>query len=394
MDRQQIYTRIEQLFSRVKEWRRTIHKHPELGFQEHLTGDLVVKLLTSFGLEVRRGLSETGVIGIIRTGRSGPVVALRADMDALPIQEETGLEYASGSAGCMHACGHDVHTAIILGVAKVLNEARDSLAGDVVFIFQPAEECHPGGAKSIVDSGLFKELKIQGVFGLHTEPHYPVGTVAVRSGPMMAAADMFELVIQGSGGHGATPHLTIDPIVTSAQVINALQTISSRTVSPTEPVVVTVASIHGGEAGNVIPCEVKMTGTVRSFDPELRAQLPELMCRTIGGVCQVTGASYEFDYQLGYPPVVNHPQATDVVRQAAVKALGPNSLIELSQPCMGGEDFAYYLEEADGCFFFLGVQPKGRIYPWHHPKYAVNEEAIPIGMKVLVEIVMSFQEGG
>lgn len=394
MDRKQIYSKIDQLFPQVREWRRTLHQNPELGFQEQFTGDFVAEILTNLGIEVRRGLAQTGVIGLLRTGKSGPVVALRADMDALPIQEETGFEYASGSADCMHACGHDVHTAIVLGVARVLKEVQDCLVGDVVFIFQPAEECHPGGAKGIVDSGLFQELNIRGVFGLHTEPYHPVGTIAVRSGPMMAAADMFDLVIRGQGGHGAAPHQTIDPIVTSAQVITALQTIASRNVSPTEPVVVTVGTIHGGQVGNVIPEEVQITGTVRSFDHDLRGKLPELLDRIIGGVCQANGAAYRLNYQLGYPPVINHPKATELVKRSAVKVLGLQSVIELSRPCMGGEDFAYYLDQAEGCFFFLGGQPEGQIYPWHHPKYAINEDAIPEGMKVLVETVLSFQEGG
>lgn len=391
LDCKQVHRRIEEIFPQVVEWRRELHQHPELGFREKFTSDFIANILSGLGLEVRRGLSQTGVIGILRTGKPGPTVALRADMDALPIQEETGLAYASGNPGCMHACGHDVHMAVLLGVAKVMTEAQASMQGDVVFIFQPSEENHPGGAKGIVESGLFQEFQIKGVFGLHTEPYIPVGAIGVRPGPMMAAPDMFELVIRGLGGHGAAPHLAIDPVVTSAQVILALQTIASRRVNPVEPVVVTVASIHGGTVGNVIPSEVKMIGTVRTFADELRSKMPQQMERIISGVCQAAGATYEFTYEPGYPPVINHPEATELVKKSAQKVLGEQGVIDLVQPCMGGEDFAYYLQEAPGCFFFLGVQPEGQIYPWHHPKYTVNEAAIPVGMKVLIETVVTFQ---
>lgn len=371
--------------------RRQIHQNPELGFEEHRTARLVAETLRELNIEVTEGIAKTGVVGLLKGQEDGRVVALRADMDALPLEEKTGLPFASRNQGVMHACGHDAHTAMLLGAAMLLSQVRDRLPGRVKFIFQPCEESPPGGAQGMIQEGVLDKPKVGGIFGLHVNPLMPAGTIGLKEGTVMAAADMFKLVIKGKGGHGATPHHTVDSIVVAAHVIQALQTIPSRYVDPVKPVVLSIGTIHGGTKSNIIAGEVKLSGTVRTLDPSLRERIPELMEKMIKGVSSAFGAECSFEYERGFPPVVNHSQMVELVRRAAAKIVGSKRCFPIKQPSMGGEDFAYYVQRVPGAFFHLGVAKKeGPNYPWHHPQFDIAEEALPVGAAILAQIAVDF----
>jgi hippurate hydrolase len=377
---------IKQFHDEMTEWRRDIHQHPELKFEENRTADLVAAKLEEFGIEIHRGLAKTGVVGTIRNG-DGPSIGLRADMDALPLEEKNTFKHASSNPGKMHACGHDGHTAMLLGAAKHL-AASKNFKGTVNFIFQPAEE-GGGGGELMIKEGLFEKFPVDSVYGLHNWPGMPAGTFGVSSGPIMAAADMFDLTINGRGGHAALPDQCIDPIVVASQVVSALQTIPSRNTHPVDSVVISVTQIHAGDAYNVIPDSVRMHGTVRTFQQETRDKMPSSMLRVAEGVCAAYGATCELNYMSGYPATVNSVQEADISAKAVVDLLGEDKIIRNPTPSMGAEDFSYMLEARPGCYVWLGIGPgKGEAgCMLHSSSYDFNDDVLPTGASYWVKLV-------
>ena len=335
--------------------RRTIHQQPELAFQEHRTAALVATRLEELGLEVRTGVAETGVIGLLRGGRPGRTVLLRADMDALPIQEESDAPYASQAPGVMHACGHDAHTAMLLGAARLLTARREQLPGDVKFMFQPAEETGHAGALRMLEHGVLEHPAVDAAFALHVESSRRVGLVEVRSGPSQASSDLFTITIRGRGGHAAFPHRTVDPLVVAAQVLTALQTLVSREVPPGQPAVVTVGSLTGGTTHNVIPDEAVLKGTVRAFDPQVRDLLEERIGELAQGIARGMRASADVVYQRGYPPLVNDAAMAALAAGVCRDLLGAGAVVHPDEPLMAAEDFAFVLERVPGALCGLGV---------------------------------------
>jgi len=373
--------------SDVVRWRRHLHRNPEPSFQEEQTSQFVHETLESFpALQVSRP-TRTSVMGHLRGGRPGPVLAIRADMDALPIQEENDFEFASRRAGVMHACGHDAHTAMLLGTAKVLSALREQLPGEVRFLFQHAEELFPGGADEMIEAGVMDGVDV--VIGAHVWSPLEAGRIGIVYGPAMAAPDTFWITVHGRGGHAALPHQTVDPIVAGAQVVSGLQHIVSRGIDPLSTVVVSVTQFVAGTTHNVIPGTVEMQGTVRSFEPALRARLPELMERYVKGITEAHGATYDFKYQHGYRVVVNEPRITGVIESVVREVLG-ESAVDRMKPNMGGEDFSAFQEKAPGCFFFIGAgnAGKGIVHPHHHPRFTVDEDALHLGVTVFVNAAL------
>jgi amidohydrolase len=371
-------------FADAVSWRRQLHRRPELSFQEHETARFVEETLASFGgLEVTRP-TETSVMARLVSGRAGPVLALRADIDALPIWEESGLPFASEREGVMHACGHDGHTAVLLSVARVLVGERDSLDGEVRFLFQHAEELLPGGARDLVAAGALEG--VDAVVGCHLISPLDVGKVGVPSGPFMAAPDTFSIVIEGRGGHAAFPHECVDPIAIAAQVVLALQHVVARETDPNERVVVTVARIAGGSADNIIPESVELGGTVRTFSTEARVRARTAIERIVAGVTQAHAAGYRLEYVEGYLPVDNDAELAARVAAAAVRALGAEALTEI-EPIMGGDDFSVYQQEAPGVYFMVGARSEeaGATFPHHHPRFTIDERAMENAIAVFVE---------
>jgi amidohydrolase len=389
---------VDEILPGVVADRRHLHQHPELGYQEVKTAAFVADRLRALGVEdVRTGIAKTGVTGLIEGTGSGPgdgkVVLLRADMDALPIQEENEVEYRSTVPGTMHACGHDAHTAMLLGTARLLRDRRDRFAGTVKVLFQPAEE-GGGGARVMIGEGVLEDPKVDVAFGIHMAQEEPVGTVSVRPGPMMAAADRFTIIVKGKGGHGAQPHLCIDPVAVGAQIVTALQTIVSREVDPTEPAVVTVGAFRAGEAANVIPDTAEMRGTVRSFNPALREQLATRIPELIRGIAAAMRAEVEINYVYGYPPTVNDPAMTEFVQGVLGEVLGADNVLPAPLH-MGAEDFSYFLEAVPGCFWFVGSRnpAKGFVWGHHHPKFDIDEDAMAIGMETMTRVVLRYLGG-
>ena len=377
---------IKLLHDEMTEWRRDIHQHPELKFEENRTSDLVAAKLEKFGIEIHRGLAKTGVVGTIRNG-DGPSIGLRADMDALPLEEKNTFKHASSNPGKMHACGHDGHTAMLLGAAKHL-AASKNFRGTVNLIFQPAEE-GGGGGELMIKEGLFEMFPVDSVYGLHNWPGMPAGTFGVGSGPIMAAADMFDLTINGRGGHAAFPDQCIDPIVVASQVVSALQTITSRNTHPVDSVVISVTQIHAGDAYNVIPDSVLMHGTVRTFQTETRDKIPSSMLRVAEGVCAAYGTTCELNYMSGYPATINSVPETEISAKAVVDLLGEDKIILNPTPSMGAEDFSYMLEARPGCYVWLGIGPgKGEAgCMLHSSRYDFNDDVLPTGASYWVKLV-------
>lgn len=384
---------IDEIMPGVVGDRRTLHQHPELGFQEFETAKLVAERLAAMGVEdIRTGIAVTGVTGLIRGTRAGGpnrVVLVRADMDALPIHEENDVDYRSQVDGKMHACGHDAHTAMLLGVGRLLIDRRDEFSGTVKLLFQPAEE-GGGGARVMIEEGVLEDPPVDIVFGQHVAAEVPVGAIELRAGPAMAAADRFELTIQGRGGHGAQPHLTVDPIAVGAQIVLALQTIVAREVDPTKEAVVTVGVFEAGSAANVIPDTAVLRGTLRSFDPEVRALLGARVGEIAAGIAQAMRATVDYSYQPGYPATVNDPDETERVRRIAAEVVGAEHVLTADLQ-MGAEDFSYFLERKPGCFFFTGTRDEGAGITWghHHPRFDVAEDGMAVGMEVMVRTVLS-----
>ncbi|ANF95674.1 M20 metallopeptidase family protein [Paenibacillus bovis] len=369
---QELQAEQEQIVS----WRRHMHQYPELSFQEVKTAQFIADTLTGFGYQVRTGVGEGGILADLQGGQPGPTIAFRADFDALPIHEENDVPYRSQNDGVMHACGHDGHTAALLGVAKVISQHQEQLEGNVRFIFQHAEEQIPGGAKAMIEDGALEG--VDEVYGAHLASYLPLGRIGVIAGPSMAAADGFSIVIQGKGGHGAKPDQTIDSIVIGSQVVSSLQHIVSRHVNPLKSAVVTVGVFQAGSAFNVIADKAKIEGTVRTFDPEVRKQIEESIRTLVHGITLAERASYTIDYTHGYPAVVNPPEQADQVRDIVINTLGEEALFDIPEPSMGAEDFAYYLEHRPGNFFYVGSQNESEHtgFPHHHPRFDIDETAL------------------
>ena len=375
------------LRDQVVAWRRHLHQHPELSFQEHETARFVHDTLVGFGNLIVTRPTETSVLARLVTGRPGPTLAFRADMDALPIHEENDHEFVSTVPGVMHACGHDGHTAVLLGVAKILLERRDELSGELRFIFQHAEEVLPGGAQAMVDAGVMDGVDL--VVGQHVWSLLEEGQGAFRQGPMMAATDTVWITVRGKGGHAAQPNKSVDPVMIGAQVVMALQTVVSRVVDPIEPAVVSVTQFNAGTIHNVIPEEAKLAGTVRTFDKALRAEIPQVMERIVKGITEAHGARYEFAYQNGYRPVVNDPEVTRRVAALARDLFGDDRVVTL-KPNMGGEDFSAFMEKAPGTFFFTGAgnPSRGIVEPHHHPRFDIDESSLDQSLRLFVAVAI------
>jgi amidohydrolase len=387
----QIRLAIRTLQPQIVEWRRRFHQRPELGFEEHQTAQFLAQKLTEWGIEHQTGIAKTGIVATLHGHRPGPVFAIRADMDALPIQELNAVPYKSQHDGIMHACGHDGHTAIALATACYLSQHRDDFAGVVKIIFQPAEE-GLGGAEPMVQAGVLKQPDVQAIIGLHLWNNLPLGTVGVRTGALMAAVECFDLVIQGRGGHGAIPQQTIDSVVVGAQVVNALQTIVARNINPIDAAVVTVGEFHAGTAHNVIANNAKLSGTVRYFDPRYQGYFSQRMEQVIKGICDAHGASYDLNYWELYPPVINDGAIADLVRSAAQNVVEAEIGIVPECQTMGGEDMSFFLQEVPGCYFFLGAANSDRdlAYPHHHPRFDFDETALAMGVEIFVRCVEQF----
>ncbi|MBE9070424.1 amidohydrolase [Leptolyngbya cf. ectocarpi LEGE 11479] len=386
-----VRSQIQTLQTELVEWRRQLHQRPELGFEETLTAEFITQQLTAWGIDHQTGIAQTGIVATIPGHQPGPVLAIRADMDALPIQELNQVPYRSQHDGKMHACGHDGHVTIALGTAYYLARHRDTFAGTVKIIFQPAEE-GPGGAKPMIEAGVLSQPEVDAIIGLHIWNNLPLGTVGVRSGPLMAATEYFQCTIQGRGGHGALPHQTVDSIVVGAQVVNALQTIVARNVSPIDSAVVTVGEFKAGTAVNVIADSARLGGTVRYFDPKYRDMLPERMETIIAGICQAHGASYQFDYRRLYPPVINDATIAELVRSVAATVIETQAGVVPECQTMGGEDMSFFLQEKPGCYFFLGsANPDLNLaYPHHHPRFDFDETVLGTGVELFVRCVERF----
>lgn len=385
---------IQALQPQLVQWRRHLHQRPELGFQEQITAAFIAEKLQEWGIPHQTQIAQTGIVAIIDSGQPGPVLAIRADMDALPIQELNQVPYRSLYDGRMHACGHDGHVTIALGTAYYLQQHRQEFTGTVKLIFQPAEE-GPGGAQPMIATGVLKNPDVAAIIGLHLWNNLGLGTVGVRSGALMAATEIFDCTIFGKGGHGAMPHQTIDAIVVGAQVVNALQTIVARNIDPLESVVVTVGQFQAGDRYNVIADTAKLAGTVRYFNRTYQNYLSQRIEQVIAGVCQSHGAKYELKYEALYPPVINDSQIAELVRSVAESVVEtPINVIPNCQT-MGGEDMSFFLQEVPGCYFFLGAAnpEKNLAYPHHHPRFDFDETALGMGVEIFVRCVERFCQG-
>jgi amidohydrolase len=384
-----IQNRIAEFRADMMTWRHHIHAHPETAFREYLTSDFVAAKLMEFGIPIERGLAGTGVVGTLRCGSSQRAIALRADMDALPIHEKTGCAHASIHDGIMHACGHDGHTTMLLGAARYLAESR-SFDGIVHFVFQPAEENECGG-QAMVDAGLFTRFPVEAVFGMHNWPGVSVGSFAVRSGPIMAADDKFEITITSRGAHAAMPHLGDDPIVAAGALIGAVQTVASRSVDPQDQVVVSLTQLHGGNTWNVIPEEVVLRGTCRYFKAELRQILEATLRRISDGVAATYGVKVEFAYRKPIPPAINAKEPTELAARAAALVAGDANVHRDLPPSMGCEDFAFMLAARPGCYVWIGNGPIANGRSLHSARYDFNDEILTLGASywcTLVERVL------
>lgn len=371
--------------------RRHLHRNPELSYQEFKTTDYIIEKLKELDIQVDRPL-KTGCVGVLEGGRkSDRVIALRADIDALAIQEEGEHKegFLSQNTGVAHCCGHDGHTANLLGTAKILSSLRKEIEGTVLLIFQPGEEKLPGGGRMLCETGYLQEKGVDVIYGLHSSPDFKPGTIATRKGPLMARPDEFKIEIIGKGGHAASPHLSVDPIVLAARVVNDIQSIVSRNINPTEPAVVTVGKITGGTTHNIIPGKVEMLGTVRTFSQQTADTIKNRIEAIVKGVTDSAEASYTFDFDYGYPAVINTDWSTEVVMDTAKELFGDDSVIVREEPIMAGEDFAFYQQHFPGTFFFLGSgkEETGSTYSWHHPRYNIDEECFKTGAALMASLV-------
>ena len=375
---------IKDIEKNIIDWRRDFHQYPELGFDEHRTSKIIGEALKEMGLVPQMNVGKTGVTADLTFGE-GPTIALRADMDALPMQETSGLDFSSKHDGVMHACGHDGHMAMLLGAAKVLTQNGDSFNGTVRFIFQPAEE-GAGGARYMIEDGCLDG--VDEIYGIHVWNYQPVGEVGITDGPVLAAADMFEIKIKGIGGHGAAPQGTIDAVVVASHLVQALQTIVSRNTNPLESTVVTIGTISGGHNFNIIADEVTLSGTARAYTEENRNLIKTRMAEIIDGVAKTFGAEISFDYEDGYPPTINHTDPANKVLKAAERVVGEKA--GMPYLSMGGEDFSYYLQKIPGCFFFVGSAPNDQKLfetPHHCSHFTMDERALLVGPSIYLNLV-------
>ncbi|MRI58577.1 MAG: amidohydrolase [Epsilonproteobacteria bacterium] len=381
--KQRLFSLIDTLKDKVIRVRRDIHKHPELSGQEEHTKYLVKGILEIEGYEIKEFEEHNGLIADLIVDQKKPFVAIRADMDALPIEEKTGKPYASEVKGVMHACGHDAHTAIGVGTAIALMSVKEHLPWNVRFIFQPSEEVNEGGSEEMIKDGALEGVKA--IFGLHVYPYLSTGQIGYKYGVMMASADTFTIQIHGKSAHGARPHEGVDAILVASMCVNSLNHIISRRIDPLHPAVISLGTIEGGTAPNIICDHVKLTGTVRTVNEKVRSKIPKMMEDSIKGTTHAMGAKYDFRYDFGNPELINDDKMVDILVQEAKKILGEKNVIDLKEPVMGGEDFSRYLQLVPGAFFRLGTcnPQKGTCVSQHHPKFDIDEDALPIGMKVL-----------
>ncbi len=377
-------TGMDRLTADMTEWRRDLHAHPETAFEEQRTSDFVAEKLASFGLEVHRGLAKTGVVGILRNGE-GPMVGFRADMDALHIHEETNLPHSSRNPGRMHACGHDGHTAMLLGAARHLTENPNLFQGTIVFIFQPAEE-NEGGGRVMVEEGLFDRFPVEKVFGMHNWPGLEVGRIALRPGPLMAAYDIFELTLTGKGTHAGMPHMGTDTIMVGSQIVGAWQTIAARSVHPIDSAVVSVTQFHAGDTWNVLPATAVLRGTVRTFRPEVQDLVQRRMGEVATAIAGGFGVEASLRYERRYPPTTNSVKETELARQAAARVVGEAALDLDPMPSMGAEDFSFMLQKRPGCYIWVGAGPSDQGRNLHSPHYDFNDAVLPIGASYWVRL--------
>jgi amidohydrolase len=394
----QIAHAAEALRPKLIEQRRDFHMHPELSNREERTSRVVAERLRALGLdEVKTGVGKYGVVALLKGSRPGPVVAVRADMDALPIQETIDVPYKSQTPGVKHACGHDVHTTVELGVAEVLSKMRDQISGSIKFIFQPAEEGAPqgeeGGALLMIKEGALENPKPSAIFGLHTMPGIEAGQIGYHSGAAMASSDRFTITIRGKGSHGAQPQLGVDAVTIAAEAVTALQTIRSRRIDPLEPLVITVGTINGGERYNIVAGEVKMTGTMRTFNEDVRQRAQEMMRQTLGGVTAAHGASFDLKFDSPNPVTYNDPRLVEETLPTIRRLVGDSNMIA-PKPFMPAEDFSYYQKVVPGFFYFLGVgnKAKGITAAWHTAEFDVDEESLVVGVKVMANVLLDYLE--
>ncbi len=380
-----IKERVREHSDLISKLRRDLHRIPETAYTEKKTSRYVADYLKNLGLEIKTGIARYGVVGSLEGGSPGKTLMIRSDMDALEIEEKTGLAFASTHEGVMHACGHDAHMSMVLTAATILNGIKGQLKGTIKFLFQPAEE-GPGGAEAMIREGVMENPHVDYAVGCHVWPDIPEGTIGVRPGPLMAAMDRFDLKIIGKGGHGAMPHQCVDALEVGCQVVNALQRVVSRQMDPVSPAVVTVGSFHAGEAFNVIPGTALMCGTARTFDRVVWKRFPQQIERIVRGVCESMGASYELRYEHGFPPLINDAEMARVVSECATAVVEKEKVLEPA-PTMGGEDMALFLEKAKGCFFFLGVGREG-CAPLHNPGFDFNEKTLSSGVEAYCRIAL------
>jgi amidohydrolase len=371
--------------------RRDLHAHPELGFEEHRTAALVAARLREHGYDVYEGIGKTGVVAVLRGVRPGKTIMLRADMDALPIEEENDVAYASQTRGTMHACGHDGHVAMLLGAAGIIARRKDEIAGTIVLCFQPAEEGH-GGAQAMVADRLLERFGVERAYGVHLASAFPTGIVGLREGPYYASSDSIEITIEGKGGHGAAPHLSVDPIYVAAAFVDALQQIVSRQIDPLEPAVVTIGAIHAGTTHNVIPSRATLLGTVRAFDAGVRAAMSARIETVLRGVCETSGATYRYEYLWRYPVTSNDAEQSRYVRALAERELGAERVIEAPR-LMGAEDFSFFAERVPACFYSVGCNGgEATAFPHHHARFDIDERALETGVRIYTAIALDAPE--
>lgn len=376
---------IQALEPQLLEWRRDFHRFPEIAFQEERTSQVLRQVLEEMGLEVT-SLAKTGLRAELTGKLGGRGVALRADIDGLPVQEEGDKEYISQNPGAAHACGHDGHMAVVLGAAKILTQLTDSFAGKVVFLFQPSEERPPGGAKPMVEEGAL--LGVDAIFGLHFWQSLPTGKVGMVKGPMMAQTGDFDITVHGKGGHGSMPQQTVDPILVASQLVLSIQSVVSRSLDPLKPAVVSFGTIQGGTIYNIIPEQASLSGTIRTFDPDVHDTVERRMREIVENTCSAYGATAEIEFKRGYPAVVNHPEMVDFATEVTKKILGEGRIMDID-PVMGGEDFAYFLQKVPGAFMFFGMGD-GMAYPHHHPRFDMDEKALPDATLLMTSLALEY----
>ncbi|AJQ28719.1 M20 metallopeptidase family protein [Pelosinus fermentans] len=377
---------VEKHYDSIVSLRRHFHTYPELSTQEFNTQQRILEELSALGLTPRK-MAGTGVIAKLQGALPGKTIAIRADIDALELQDECGKPYQSQNPGVCHACGHDGHTAMLIGVAKTLVELKDRLAGTIIFLFQPSEECFPGGAALMVEEGALAD--VDAIIGTHLWQSLSAGTSGISYNRMMASPDSFTITIKGRGGHGSMPHQTVDALLVGAQVVTALHTIISRNIDPLEQAVLSIGSFKSGDTFNIIPDTATLIGTVRSFTMDIKKIVFDRMEQIVSGICLAAGATFQIDKNLGFPPVINNPQIAEVFANASVETLGAENTLTID-PVMGGEDFSVYLEKVPGAFIFIGTgnKDKGIIYPQHHPKFDIDEKALAYGTETMVRAAL------